>query len=315
VAGIPLLRDVILRDGTPLRLRTPTLEDYDAIKSFYDGLSEDSLYQRFHGWVRTEGPARSDAEADGDARVVLIGWRADRVVASGGYDRLREPAVAEVAFTVADNFQGHGVATRILEQLAEIGAARGIERFDAEVAEANASILRVFRRAGFGVRSKLDYDELLVSLDIHPTEGVRERIEERDHVGIVASLRSILAPASVAVAGASNEPGSATSGSQKLAVVANKSCRRGDKPRLITLKSHLRVGRNATPSARQTITKTPALLAVASARLEACAKGSAIPDAIPQVPKAQATVCALSRASTDARASGRVAECQAWPRT
>lgn len=208
MAGTPLVRDVILRDGTPLRLRTPTLEDYDAIKSFYDGLSEDSLYQRFHGWVRTEEPARSDAEADSDARVVLIGWRADRVVASGGYDRLREPAVAEVAFTVADNFRGQGVATRILEQLAEIGAARGIERFDAEVAETNAAMLRVFRRAGFGVRSKLDYDELLVSLDIHPTEGVRERIEERDHVGVVASLRSILAPASVAVVGASNAPGS-----------------------------------------------------------------------------------------------------------
>jgi len=140
--------------------------------------------------------------------VVLIGWRGDRVVASGGYDRLREPAVAEVAFTVADDFQGHGIATRILEQLAEIGAVRGVERFDAEVAETNSAMLRVFRRAGFGVRSKLDFDELLVSLDIHPTEVVRERIGERDHVGVVASLRSILAPASVAVVGASNEAGS-----------------------------------------------------------------------------------------------------------
>jgi acyl-CoA synthetase (NDP forming)/RimJ/RimL family protein N-acetyltransferase len=205
---MPLVRDVILRDGTPLRLRTPTAEDYDAIKSFYEGLSEDSLYTRFHGWVRPEGPARSDAEADGDARVVLIGWRGDRVVASGGYDRLREPAVAEVAFTVADDFQGRGVATRILEQLAEIGAARGIVRFDAEVAETNSAMLRVFDRAGFGVRSRLDFEELLVSLDIHPTEAVRELVEERDHVGVVASLRAILAPASVAVVGASNEPGS-----------------------------------------------------------------------------------------------------------
>jgi acetate---CoA ligase (ADP-forming) len=206
VATTPLVRDVILRDGSPLRLRTPTLADYDAIKSFYDGLSEDSLYTRFHGYVRTEGPARADAEADGDARVVLTGWRADRVVALGGYDRLREPAAAEVAFTVAEDFQGSGIATRILEQLAEIGAARGIERFDAEVAETNTAMLRVFRRAGFGVRSKLDFEELLVSLDIHPTEAVRERIEERDHVGVVASLRAILAPGSVA--GASNEAGS-----------------------------------------------------------------------------------------------------------
>jgi len=208
IAGRPLVRDVILRDGTPLRLRAPTPADYDDIKAFYDGLSEDSLYTRFHGSVRTEGPARSDAEADGDMRVVLIGWRADRVVASGSYDRLREPAVAEVAFTVADDFQGRGVATRILEQLADIGAEQGIARFDAEVMDTNQAMLAVFNRAGFGVRSRLDFDELLVSLDIQPTEAVQEKIEERDHLGVVASLRPILAPASVAVVGASNELGS-----------------------------------------------------------------------------------------------------------
>jgi acetate---CoA ligase (ADP-forming) len=208
VGGGPLVRDVILRDGTPLRLRTPTPADYGDIKAFYDRLSEDSLYARFHGSVRTEGPARSDAEADGDTRVVLIGWRADRVVASGSYDRLREPAVAEVAFTVAEDFQGRGVAMRMLEQLAQIGAERGIARFDAEVMDSNQAMLAVFRRVGFGVRSRLDFDELLVSLDIQPTEAVQEKIGERDHLGVVASLRSILAPASVAVVGASDEPGS-----------------------------------------------------------------------------------------------------------
>jgi len=129
-------------------------------------------------------------------------------VASGSYDRLREPAVAEVAFTVAEDFQGRGVATRILEQLAEIGAERGIARFDAEVMDSNQAMLAVFNRAGFGVRSRLDFEELLVSLDIQPTEAVQEKIEERDHRGVVASLRPILAPASVAVVGASNEPGS-----------------------------------------------------------------------------------------------------------
>ena len=206
MAGAPLVRDVILRDGTSLRLRTPAPDEYDEIKSLYDGLSDESRYMRFQGYARTEQPARMDAEADGDARVALVGWRGERVVASGAYDRLREPGVAEVAFTVADDFQGRGVATRILEQLAEIGAEHGIERFDAEVMGTNQAMLRVFQRAGFGVRSE-GLDELLVSLDIHPTEVVRERIEERDHAGVVASLRPILAPASVAVVGASNEPG------------------------------------------------------------------------------------------------------------
>ena len=51
------------------------------------------------------------------------------------------------------------------------------------------------------------FGELTVSLDITPTEAVRERIDERDHFAAVASLRPILAPASVAVAGAAAVPG------------------------------------------------------------------------------------------------------------
>jgi acyl-CoA synthetase (NDP forming) len=47
----------------------------------------------------------------------------------------------------------------------------------------------------------------MVSLNITPTEALRERIEERDHFAAVASLRAILAPSSVAVVGATETPG------------------------------------------------------------------------------------------------------------
>jgi acyl-CoA synthetase (NDP forming) len=51
-------------------------------------------------------------------------------------------------------------------------------------------------------------------LDITPSESVWERIDKRDHVGVVASLRSVLAPASIAIVGASaapDDPGAAVS--------------------------------------------------------------------------------------------------------
>src|SRR5919108_502954 len=41
-----------------------------------------------------------------------------------------------------------------------------------------------------------------------PTEGFRARVEERDHVAVVASLRPFFEPASVAVVGASRRRGS-----------------------------------------------------------------------------------------------------------
>jgi hypothetical protein len=35
----PLVRDVLLRDGSTLRMQAPTPVDFDDIKAFYDGLS------------------------------------------------------------------------------------------------------------------------------------------------------------------------------------------------------------------------------------------------------------------------------------
>ena len=207
MAAQPLVRDVLLRDGSTLRLRAPGPEDLDDLKAFYGRLSPESRYLRFHGHGRVDVAAADYANADGDDRVALIGRQGDRVVAAAGYDVLREPGAAEVAFAVADEFQGRGAATRLLEQLAAIAAERAIHRFDAEVMQGNQGMLSVFERAGFGVRRKSAYGELTVSLDISPDEAVLERIDARDHRGVVASLRPILAPASLAVVGASSAPG------------------------------------------------------------------------------------------------------------
>jgi acetate---CoA ligase (ADP-forming) len=203
----PLIRDVLLRDGMTLRLQAPTPADYDDIKAFYDGLSPDSRYLRFHGFGRTDIIARADAEASGVDRLALIARHDSRVVAAACYVGLREPGVAEVAFAVADDDQRRGIAMRMLEQLAEIAADRGIHRFDALVMTSNGPMLRVFDHGGFAVRRRGSFGELTVSLDITPTEAMQERIDQRDHFASIASLRPILAPASVAVVGARATPG------------------------------------------------------------------------------------------------------------
>jgi acetate---CoA ligase (ADP-forming) len=202
----PLTRDVILADGSTLRLRTPGPEDYDDVKAFYDRLSPDSRHMRFHGTVRTDIASRYVVEASGVDRVALICRHEDRVVAVANYDRLLDPGVAEVAFAVADDFRRRWAATRLLEQLAAIAAERGIRRFDAEVLAVNHAALGVFKEAGFRVRRKGAGGEVTLMLDVTPTESVWERIDERDHTGVVASMRPVLAPTSIAIVGASDAP-------------------------------------------------------------------------------------------------------------
>jgi acetate---CoA ligase (ADP-forming) len=209
----PHVADVILRDGTTLRLRPPEQDDAPRLLELFKGLSLESLHLRFHG-VPAIGPdlAERVVEPDWVERGALIGTLAGengaRVVAVATYDRLRDPAKAEVAFAVADELQGRGIGTRLLEQLAAAAGAHGIERFVAVVLPSNVAMLRVFFDAGFDVVRSLDPDSYELEFAITPTRAYLARVDERDHAAAVASLRPFFEPKSVAVLGASPRPGS-----------------------------------------------------------------------------------------------------------
>jgi acetate---CoA ligase (ADP-forming) len=205
--------DVILRDGSTLRLRAPRRDDADALLDLFRSLSQRSLYLRFHGFPNL-GPRIVEPllEPDWDERGALLGALevdgAERVVAVANYVRLRDPVIAESAFAVADDYQGRGIGTRLLEQLATRAAEHGIERFVAQVLPDNRNMLGVFESAGFELTRELAGGELEVQFPITATEVYRERVDERDHEAVRASLRPFFEPSSVAVIGASRRRGS-----------------------------------------------------------------------------------------------------------
>jgi acetate---CoA ligase (ADP-forming) len=201
--------DVIVKDGGTLRLRPPASADEDAVLEFLQGLSDRSQYLRFHGIRPIDRPlAESLLDPDWVETGSLAGWLGDRVVGVANYVRLRDPRSAEAAFVVADAEQGRGIGTRLLEQLAERAAATGVTRFVAEVMAENRAMLSVFTGAGFDVVRELEHGEVEVSFPIAATEAFQERVEERDHVAVAASLRPFFEPCSVAVVGASRRRGS-----------------------------------------------------------------------------------------------------------
>ena len=205
--------DVILRDGRTLRLRPPRAEDTDALLAFFAGLSERSLYLRFHGFPAlsphlVESLPAPDWHERGALLGTLVDEEGERVVAVANYVRLRDPKLAEAAFAVADEHQGRGIGTRLLEQLAERAAQVGIERFVAEVLPDNRAMLGVFQAAGFELTRQLESGELEVQFPIASTDVYREHVDARDHEAVVASLRPFFEPTSVAVIGASKRRGS-----------------------------------------------------------------------------------------------------------
>jgi hypothetical protein len=57
-----LMRDVLLRDRSTLRLRATSPADVDDIKAFYDGLSSQRRYIRVYGRGRTDSVARAASQ-------------------------------------------------------------------------------------------------------------------------------------------------------------------------------------------------------------------------------------------------------------
>ena len=201
--------DVILRDGETLRLRAPATEDAGALAAFFTGLSERSFYMRFHGIRRVDdGLVQHFLEPDWQERGVLVGELSNRIVAVADYMRLRDESVAEAAFAVADEHQGRGIGTRLLEQLALRAGEAGIERFVAEVLPENRAMLGVFEGAGLEVTRELDGGEFEVRFPIASTERFVRTRDERDHLAVTTSLRPFFEPRSVAVIGASRRRGS-----------------------------------------------------------------------------------------------------------
>jgi acetyl coenzyme A synthetase (ADP forming)-like protein len=200
--------DVVLVDGGTVHVRSIRPDDGPALVAFHEGLSQDTVYFRFF----SAKPRLSAAEVehfthvDHDTRVALVAVLGGRIVGVARYERTPREREAEVAFVVADEHQGRGIGTVLLEHLASAARERGITRFVAETLPGNRRMLEVFRAAGFDETARYDDGVVHVELAIEPTDRARAAMEAREHRAEARSVARLLTPRSVAVIGASRQP-------------------------------------------------------------------------------------------------------------
>ena len=207
----------LLTDGTTIEIRPARPDDFDAVREMHEKLTPDSLYLRFFSMSpRAAGrEARRICRAPAPDHAALLALLDGELIGCGSYECDDPPSrSAEVAFTVADDLHNRGVGMLLLEHLISLARSRGLLAFTAETLSENAPMLRVFADAGLQAHRALAdgvYDltfplptgEADVSLGSY-----RDAVAERERSADVASLRHVLAPASVAVVGASLRPGS-----------------------------------------------------------------------------------------------------------
>jgi acetyl coenzyme A synthetase (ADP forming)-like protein len=201
--------DVVLRDGSTLHLRPVRPEDDVKLLDMLQHMSSEALYYRFMTVPRIDlAKAAQLTRADFDRQYVLAGECSGAIVAIAGYyvdDS--SPRRAEVAFAVADAWQGRGIGTRLLECLAEIGRRRDIRTFDAYVLGENRRMMDVFLESGFTVAQQLDKGVFHVTLQLEPSRTFTDRAAARSQQAAAASMRWFFEPRTVAVIGANRTRG------------------------------------------------------------------------------------------------------------
>jgi GNAT superfamily N-acetyltransferase len=167
--------DVVLRNGRTLHIRPVRPDDSERLRTFFSTLSPEALHARFFAMCTADQAlAYAPSTVDYVHDFGIVGEEGSRIVGVAHYfGSPQHPSIAEVAFAIADDQQGCGIGTHLLEKLGIAARLNHIERFEAEVLAENTRMLDVFLSSGFDVTRRSDGGTTHVSFAIEPTASSR----------------------------------------------------------------------------------------------------------------------------------------------
>ena len=181
------MESVRLRDGTEAVIWPLLPVDRDALREEYEHLSPQSRYHRFLSTVPhlTENLLEhlvDDVDGVDHVALVLFAYPVDGTEIPAGIARMvrypDRPTAIDVAVTVADDWQGRGVATALLQALSRHWPA-GVTEIVTEVAADNAASLALLRRLGDVVTTPEAQGRLSVVVQLNDRAAVNDQPRRR----------------------------------------------------------------------------------------------------------------------------------------
>ncbi|MEJ8850868.1 GNAT family N-acetyltransferase [Variovorax rhizosphaerae] len=144
-----------LRDGRSVWVREIEPEDKDGLQAAVGNMSVQSRYMRFMATVKaiSEPMLEKATHPVPDREFALVAVNdeggAESIVAGARYASDAGSDTCEFAIMVVDDWQGQGLAPRLMETLMEAAEAHGFHVMEGSVLTANASMRGLARRLGF----------------------------------------------------------------------------------------------------------------------------------------------------------------------
>jgi RimJ/RimL family protein N-acetyltransferase len=157
-----------LKDGNAVTIRAMRPDDKERLVKAFLHLQPQTIRTRFFYPKKTlsEDDLRwlddiSHGNHVGLVATVPSGGE-ELIIGEGSYAVLGP--TAEIGFTVAEDWQGRGIASRLLQHLASIARDRAVAEFEAYVLQENEPMLAVFRRSGLSMTTRYAEGVLHVTL-------------------------------------------------------------------------------------------------------------------------------------------------------
>jgi acyl-CoA synthetase (NDP forming)/GNAT superfamily N-acetyltransferase len=267
----------LLADGRIVLIRAIDPADAPAVLALHTRLSDQDRYLRFFGAGSVtvlDTVTRRITRTPDTTHAALGGYIGDRLAGVAHYETLDDRTTAEVALVIDGTVQAHGLGTLLLEHLASVARQHGVTRFIAEVLAENRRMIQVFADSGLAYRMDTTGPERQVEISLTEDERFAAAVDERERVSDVASLASVLRPASIVVIGASRRPGSVGH------AVLRNLLDSGYTGRLTAVNPHAEqiAGVSCRPSVDE-LTSTPDLAVV-------CVPAAAVPDTVEECGRA-----------------------------
>jgi GNAT superfamily N-acetyltransferase len=160
------LEDTYEVSGQTVTIRPAKPVDVRRIREHYYNLDKEDVMKRFFhaksSFTTSDVEAISQVDYIRDLTLIgVVGESGfDRVVAVGEYLLLLETNMAEVAFTVAKDFQSKGLGKIFLRKLADAAREHGISGLVAYTSHGNKSMIDLFKTLPYKVKTSFE-DEVL----------------------------------------------------------------------------------------------------------------------------------------------------------
>ena len=161
--------DTIEIDGQMITIRPAKPVDERRIQEHYYKLDKNDVFKRFFHEKTSfsTSDVESKSQIDYIKDLTLIGVVGEagfgKVVAVAEYLLLLDSNMAEVAFTVAKEFQGKGLGILFLHKLAEAAREHGISGLVAYTAPHNQAMIRLFKKLPYKIKTSFDGEALSLS--------------------------------------------------------------------------------------------------------------------------------------------------------